>query len=43
MTQLEYYTQLLKGAVLFAAWVGGIGALGAFALMSYYLYPWLRK
>ena len=43
MTQLEYYTHLLKAIALLGLW--GLGAAGLIALgvTSYYLAPWLKK
>ena len=43
MTQLEYYTHLLKAVTLLVAW--GIGAAGLIALgvTSYHLFPWFKK
>ena len=43
MTQLEYYTGILKDAVLLTAW--GVGAAGILALgiTTYHLAPWLKK
>ena len=43
MTQLEYYTQLLRTIALFGAW--GLGAIGllAFGVTTYYLGPWVKK
>ena len=43
MTQLEYYTAILKFIVLVLAWTGGITAIGIFGLLTYYLYPWTKK
>lgn len=43
MTQLQYYTGILKAAALLTAW--GVGAAGILALgvTTYYLAPWLKK
>jgi hypothetical protein len=43
MTQLQYYTSILKGAVLLTAW--GIGAAGILAIgvTTYHLAPWFKK
>lgn len=43
MTQLQYYTVLLRGVVLISAWTGGVLAIGSFALLTYYMFPWLKK
>jgi len=43
MTQLQCYTALLRGIVLLAAWTGGILAIGSFALLTYYIFPRLKK
>jgi len=43
MTQLQYYTTILKSIALLTAW--GIGAAGivALAVTTYCLAPWLKK
>ena len=43
MTQLTYYTTILRATVLILAWAGGVTALGIFGVLSYYFYPWLKK
>jgi hypothetical protein len=43
MTQLTYYTTVLRAIALLIAWAGGVAALGAFAVGAYYLYPWMKK
>ena len=43
MTQLEYYTTILKSIVLVLAWTGGVTAIGIFGVLAYYLYPWTKK
>ncbi|ADF42447.1 hypothetical protein S-CBS2_gp091 [Synechococcus phage S-CBS2] len=43
MTQLEYYTTILKSIVLLLAWTGGVTAIGIFGVLTYYFYPWVKK
>ena len=43
MTQLTYYTAILRFIVLILAWTGGVAALTVFGTMAYYLYPWTKK
>jgi len=43
MTQLQYYTALVHDIALFAAFaLGGVGII-SFAVLTYHLYPWLKK
>ena len=43
MTQLEYYTMLFRAIALFGAYSFSALALGAFAVLTYYFYPFTRK
>jgi hypothetical protein len=43
MTQLEYYTTILKSLVLVLAWTGGAAAIVIFGVLTYYFYPWFKK
>lgn len=43
MTQLQYYTTILRGVVLLSAWTGGVLVFGSLALFSYYLSPCFKK
>lgn len=43
MTQLEYYTTLLRAATLIGAYGFGVVAITGFAVLTYYLYPWFKK
>lgn len=43
MTQLEYYTHILKILALLGLWGLGVAGLIALGVTSYYLFPWLKK
>ena len=43
MTQLEYYTMLLRAIAVFGAYTFGVVALGAFAVLPYCFHPFLKK
>ena len=43
MTQLAYYTTVLRALALLVAWAGGIAALGILAVGAYHFYPWVKK
>lgn len=43
MTQLQYYTALVHSVALFAAFALGSVGIISFAVLTYYLYPWLKK
>lgn len=43
MTQLEYYTALLRAAALVGAYGFGVVAITGFAILTYYLYPFFKK
>lgn len=43
MTQLQYYTTILKSAALLAAWGVGVAGILALGITTYYLAPWLKK
>jgi hypothetical protein len=43
MTQLQYYTALVHDITLFAAFALGSVGIISFAVLTYYLYPWLKK
>lgn len=43
MTQLEYYTMLLRSITLFGAFTFGVIAIISFGVLAYYLYPFFKK
>lgn len=43
MTQLEYYTLLLRAIALLGAYTFGATAIISFAVLTYYLYPFFKK
>jgi len=43
MTQLEYYTAILRCAALIGAYGLGVVAITGFAVLTYYLYPFVKK
>lgn len=43
MTQLDYYTSLVKHAIVAVGLLGGLFSLGLFLVGAYYLYPWVKK
>jgi hypothetical protein len=43
MTQLQYYTTILKSVALLTAWGIGVAGILAIGITSYYLAPWLKK
>ncbi len=43
MTQLQYYASLMTQVVAILALIGGFFSLSTFAVLAYYLYPWVKK